>query len=438
MGVNADSPWKEAKLFVNDREIASGEPIPLFRGQENVVRVEVPPDIKGALSLGLVNDEKLTIVSNPPFNEWVEGDNRSHTWRVKPNAGQSGLVQFVVLNRGVDEFWSLLCWVLSIRLADEVEEVLVQDYVPPLPSSPYEFFFKDELRNVIVIYKQGSPLRGYPLKLIPTPLTGVQPDHLVVNPAGPVSAHKWTVNAHTNSGTFRLVLQGVGMSSGITLPTFKVISRDLREEADFLISGKIVPPGGYDFPTKSLLIVSLQTKPDSPLAGLPFKLKHKLLDLRPEDLTSVPGFDNFLTEYRWLVRGISGSGRFQLSLEAQGLSQTLDAPVCRLISELDIWYNGILKDERHPIVLIKNQWADLTFKLKRDASSPNPIELEWVGTPHPRVTIDPALPSSKPIDTDIGAIWRVHCPSNSEGVFSLRVSIEGLFSKEIRFIVSEL
>ena len=175
MGVNADSPWKEAKLFVNDREIASGEPIPLFRGQENVVRVEVPPDIKGALSLGLVNDEKLTIVSNPPFNEWVEGDNRSHTWRVKPNAGQSGLVQFVVLNRGVDEFWSLLCWVLSIRLADEVEEVLVQDYVPPLPSSPYEFFFKDELRNVIVIYKQGSPLRGYPLKLIPTPLTGVQP-----------------------------------------------------------------------------------------------------------------------------------------------------------------------------------------------------------------------------------------------------------------------
>ncbi|WP_338919100.1 hypothetical protein V0M98_16640 [Pseudomonas silesiensis] len=98
MGVNADSPWKEAKLFVNNREIAWGEPIALFRGEECEVRVEVPSGIEGALNLGLVNDDELTISAEPAFNSWVPGGDGKFTWKLTPDAGKSGRVQLVVLS----------------------------------------------------------------------------------------------------------------------------------------------------------------------------------------------------------------------------------------------------------------------------------------------------------------------------------------------------
>jgi len=344
MGVNADSPWKEAKLFVNDREIAWGEPIALFRGEESEVRVEVPSGIEGALSLGLVNDDELTVGADPAFNDWVPGGDGKFTWTLTLDAGRSGRVKLVVLSREVDEFWDLPCWVISSSLGDEVEEVVVADYDPQLPPSANDIFFRNEPRYVSVSYKQDSPLRGYPLQLIATPLTGVQPSNLTVDPSQPTTVHAWWMTAHTNSGTFSLELKGVGMSSGIELPTFKVMSRYLKDEAEFLIGGNEIPAEGIDFVNGSLQIVSLRLKPGSPLAGHPVKLKHTLLDLRPEDLISDPDFDNFLTEYRWFVRGLTGAGRFQLSLEGQSMTQSLDSPVCKLLPNdlTDVFklYNG--------------------------------------------------------------------------------------------------
>ncbi|WP_339499396.1 hypothetical protein [Pseudomonas silesiensis] len=344
MGVNEDSPWKEAKLFVNDREIAWGEPIALFRGEDSEVRVEVPSGIEGALSLGLVNDDELTIRAEPALNSWVPGGDGKFTWKLTPDAGKSGRVQLVVLSREVDDFWDLPCWVISSSLADEVEEVVVADYNPPLPSSANDIFFRDEPRYVSVSYKQDSPLRGYPLQLIATPLTGVQPSNLNVNPSQPTTVHAWWMTANSNSGTFSLELTGVGMNSGIALPAFKVMSRYLKDEAEVLIGGTVIPAEGIDFVNGSLQIVSLRLKPGSPLAGHPVKLKHTLLDLRPEDLISDPAFDNFLTEYRWTVIGLAGAGRFQLSLEGQSMTQALDAPVCKLLPNdlTDVFnlYNG--------------------------------------------------------------------------------------------------
>jgi hypothetical protein len=440
MGINADSPWKEAKLFVNDREIAWGEPVALFRGEESEVRVEVPSSIGGELNLGLVNDDGLTVGADPAFNDWVPGSDGKFTWALTPEAGKSGRVQLVVLSREVDEFWTLPCWVISSSLADEVDEVVVAAYDPQRPPSANDIFFRDEPRYVTVSYKKDSPLRGYPLQLIATPLTGVVPSNLSPNPSQPTTVHAWWMTANANSGTFSLELTGAGMSGGIALPAFKAMSRYLYDEADVLIGGTVVPPEGIDFTIGSSQVVTLKPKPSSPLAGHPVKLKHKLLDLQPADLISDPDFDSFETEHRWSVTGLTGGGRFQLSLEGQGMTRALDVPVCRLSPEqgVDVWYNGFLKEEGRPIALIKEQWADLTFKLKPGTSSSNPIKLEWVGTPHPRVTIDPALPSSKPIDIDIGAIWKTRCLANSEGVFSLRITIEDLLSKEIRFLLSEL
>lgn len=120
------------------------------------------------------------------------------------------------------------------------------------------------------------------------------------------------------------------------------------------------------------------------------------------------------------------------------MTRALDVPVCRLSPGrgVDVWYNGFLMEEEGPVELIKEQWADLTFKMKPGTSSRHPIKLEWVGAPHPGVTFNPTLPSSKPIDIDIGAIWETLCLPGSEGVFSLRITIENLISKEIRFLVS--
>lgn len=398
MGVNADSPWKEAKLFVNNREIAWGEPIALFRGEECEVRVEVPSGIEGALNLGLVNDDELTISAEPAFNSWVPGGDGKFTWKLTPDAGKSGRVQLVVLSREVDDFWDLPCWVISSSLADEVEEVVVGDYNPPLPSSANDIFFRDEPRYVSVSYKQDSPLRGYPLQLIATPLTGVQPSNLNVNPSQPTTVHAWWMTANSNSGTFSLELTGVGMNSGIALPEFKAMSRYLSEEADVLISGVEVPSGGIVFFPGQSQVVTLRPKPDSPLAGHPVKLKHKLMDLQPADLISDPDFDNFEKEHRWSVTGVNGIGRFQLSLEGESMTRALDVPVSRVgfddKTQVYSLYNG--NEYLGPVQKIRLE-RGVIHDIRFSKGSALPVgeawaKLDWAITPtRPVLDMDPEL-----------------------------------------------
>jgi hypothetical protein len=56
MDINADSPWKQASLWVNENKVEWGAEIILVRGQDNDVRVEVPPTIAAYLNLGLAED----------------------------------------------------------------------------------------------------------------------------------------------------------------------------------------------------------------------------------------------------------------------------------------------------------------------------------------------------------------------------------------------
>jgi hypothetical protein len=326
MGVNEDSPWKEAKLFVNDKEITWGEPIALFRGEESEVRVEVPSSIEGALSLGLVNDDALTVGADPAFNDWVPGSDGKFTWKLIPDAGTSGRVQLVVLSREVDEFWTLPCWVISSSLADEVEEIVVADYVSP--SAP-DIFFRNDPRTVNVTYKPGSPLSGYPLELTGSVLTGTPV--LSVDPSG---AHTWTVKASTGSGTFRLALTGAGMSAGIDLPISKVLSRNLDDEVELYIGENLPPPGEIEFTRNTDPKVELRARANSPINGYPLASNWSPGDLLPGDVISDPPFWQVTTNHSWILTIGNKSGKFELIIKGRYDDGDFHSPLrvpCRII-----------------------------------------------------------------------------------------------------------
>jgi len=191
-------------------------------------------------------------------------------------------------------------------------------------------FFRSESQDVTLTYKPGSPLPDYPLALTGTPLTGVQPGNLVVTASG---KNTWTVNSHTNSGTFKLELNGADITTGITLPVCKVMSRYLTEEADVKIDGVPVPPGGNVFFRGQAQVVTLTPKTGSPIAGYPVTLKCEVKSgLDAANVVSVPVFGVEQTAHSWSVTGSTKSGTFQLSLAGKDMTRPITVAVSKLLS----------------------------------------------------------------------------------------------------------
>jgi hypothetical protein len=209
MDVNADSPWKQAKLFVNNNEIAWGAPIGLLRGQTNEFRVEAPPGIQGALSLGLVNDDNLIIEADPAFNDWVPGSDGKFTWTLTSNVGNSGRVQLVVLSREVHELWGIDCRVLSPYLSNEVTMFMDGARIPLWGAE----LAGGRTAALTLEYKTNA-LIGLPLTLDWVPHTGlVTEDMSSWPPFGVPSAnHEWKfTGTRQKRGTFSLnLLSDVG------------------------------------------------------------------------------------------------------------------------------------------------------------------------------------------------------------------------------------
>ncbi|CAI8832773.1 hypothetical protein EMIT0P44_260067 [Pseudomonas sp. IT-P44] len=259
INVHKISPWKEAKLFINEIGVMWGDSFVLTRGSANTVRVEVAPEIAKVLRLEVGEGGDLSLVSNPPFNSEVSPVGETFNWTVTPDDGLSGSVTLVIFSPDVALPWDLPCLVMSADLADEVDEILVGGVVSP----DGVVFFRNEPQTVTVTYKPGSPLQGYPLKLTGTPLTGVQPGDLVVTPG---NGHTWSVAASNRSGTFKLKLEGVGIARGITLPVSKVLSRILADEVTVQIDGQDAVAGSTYFRGEEHTL-TLVPKLDSPIAG---------------------------------------------------------------------------------------------------------------------------------------------------------------------------
>ena len=327
INVYVESPWEQATLTVNGNVVGWNEPILLLRGQASDVTVVAPPAIAGELNLGLVENGQLIIGASPKFDDWVARVDGRFNWKITPDADKSGRISLAFISREVLVPWEHRSLVISSNLADEVDQVLVGGVPSPADGA---VFFRNEPQIVTLTYKQGSPLQDYPLELTGTPLTGVQPGNLTVTALG---NNTWTVNSHTNSGTFKLKLSGADMTTGITLPVCKVMSRYLTEEADVKIDGVPVPLDGNVFFRGQAQVVTLTPKPLSPIAGYPVTLICTIISgLEAANVESAPEFDVEQTTHSWRVTGSTKSGTFQLSLAGKDMTRPITVAVSKLLS----------------------------------------------------------------------------------------------------------
>lgn len=116
-----ESPWEQARLIINGKEVRWNGAIVLRRGQENEVSVEAPPSIAKQLCLGLAEDGGLNIGASPAFQHWVDPVGGRFNWKLTPSDGKSGDINLVFFSREVLPPWPLPCRVMSLDLRDEVK-----------------------------------------------------------------------------------------------------------------------------------------------------------------------------------------------------------------------------------------------------------------------------------------------------------------------------
>ena len=419
----ASSPWEQASLSVNGNAVKFGDPVVLIRGQANGVVVEAPPEIARQISLGLADAGGLTIDASPDFGSLVDPVAGKFTWRLTPGAGKSGNVALVYHSHEVALPWELRCVVMSANLADEVDKILVNGIASP-PAQIQ--FFRNDPQTVTLTYKAGSPLQGFPLRLVGTPLTGVQPANLSVTPAAETATHSWIVKSHTNSGTFQLELKGAAGITGIKLPVCKVMARYLSEEvSEVLVDGGAYPPDALFFRTRSRTI-TLVYKQHSPLTGYPLELKAVPVtglqagDLKVTAVTTDP--------HTWKVEAVNRSGTFRLELTGPEITRDLVLPVSKVLSanladEVRVKLDGVpIPDSGAEFISGQAKTLTLDY-LNGDLLKNIPLAADAVfvaGLVPGDVTSVPALRQLSSVHE-----WKLTGAKNKQGEFKLALFNEG-------------
>jgi hypothetical protein len=323
MNLHVVDPWKDAQVYINDVRVAKDAPILLLRGRPNRVRLVVPDLVGGTISLEALDKEGLNLQANPTFGSWVLLDDDAE-WELNQADAKSGHLTLVVLSRDVNSTLELACWVMSENLEDEVDQVLVEGSVP----AGGILFFRDQPQTITVTYKPLSPLYDYPVQLLGAPLTGVTPDNLVVTSTG---VHQWSVHAHTNSGTFRLALEGLDMTGTITLPDSTVISSDLNDEVLLLLDNVPIPASGVDFIGGKSKTLTLRYLNADVMKHLPLAVDAILETvLLPGDITGDPALCELTATHEWSITGANKTGTFRLRLYGEQQKAELISPILRI------------------------------------------------------------------------------------------------------------
>ena len=325
------SPWDQATLLINGKEVERGAKVVLLRGQVNVVTVEAPPAIARELRLVRVNVDDLVIDAEPVFNKWVPADNGKFEWRLKPGDGKSGRITLVFFSREETKSWEHPSLVLSSNLAHEVEV-----WIGGKATSGGAVFFRGWPEDVVLKPKPDSPIEGYPIALRCIANGPLQPTDFSSEPPFeiPDTTHKWRVTGtNYKSGYFQLQVFSQGLTP-ISVTANKLLSNNLAEEVDVEIDGKSVPSRGNVFIRGQAQELTLHPKPGSPIAGHNVTLTCKLLQgLSEGDIQSAPPFGGVGgPNWNWQLTGYNRSGTFEISVVGQGLSTPIRIAVSKLLS----------------------------------------------------------------------------------------------------------
>lgn len=423
----ATSPWEQATLLINGKQVEWGAELVLLRGQENEVTLEAPSGIAREINLGLADNGGLETVASPEFGAWVAPVNGKFSWKIKPDAGKSGRITLVFFSREVLVPWEHRSLVISSNLADEADVKIGGVAVP----AGGNWFFRDKAQTVTLTPKSGSPLAGLPVTLTCTIKSGLEVDNVVSTPAFGIeqTTYSWRVTGKTKSGTFELKLSGKGMTTPITLPISKLLSNHLADEAVAYIGGVAVPGEGNWFIRNQAQIVTLRPKSDSPLAGLPVTLTCTIKsNLNPANVVSVPGFGSEQTMHSWRVTGNTNRGTFELKLSGKGMTTPITLPISKLLSnnladEASVKIDGVaVSAEGNWFFRDKPQTVTLTPK-PGSLLAGLPVSL----TCAVKSGLSPANLSSSPAfgSEQTGYRWDIVGKTKS-GTFELRLSGKGM------------
>ena len=322
------SPWEDAKLYVNDREVMWGDPIGLTRGRANALRVEVAPEIAKVLRLGVGESGGLNLVSNPPFESDVSPVGETFNWTVTPDDGLSGLGMLVLFSTDVVLPWELPFWVMSRNLADEADVLIGGNIVPPEGID-----FKHLQPQVLTLrYKTDSPLPGHPVKLKCRIVEGLEEGSLPSEPdyGEEQTTHRWTMTGLRGVGKFQLSLAGNNMTSELVVPVCHLLEGGVPDYFTVQFDGSSLKPGDKAHATRygrhTITLIPKSGAPDNKV-----KLDWGIEAPDGVTMTPAPGVSQAVhpTEgATWELRCLGVDAEFSVKAEWEGASLTaLETPV---------------------------------------------------------------------------------------------------------------
>ncbi len=223
----AASPWEQATLLINGKKVEWRAEFVLLRGQENAVTVSAPPEIAGAINLGLVEGGGLTIVASPKFDGWVAPVNGKFNWKITPGAGKSGRITLVFFSREVLVPWEHRSLVISSNLADEVRVLLGGVAIPPNGAD----FMGEKTQTLTLDYLNADVLKNAPLALDAILVTGLVPGDVKSVPTLKqlTTKHEWYLTGGNKNGTFRLKLSTEHDLAVMETPTNRLQTSEIFE-----------------------------------------------------------------------------------------------------------------------------------------------------------------------------------------------------------------
>ena len=363
----------------------------------------------------------------------VKKEGGTALWYVKGQKNTGGRFELILEEEGIPNPLILPCLLLAENLEEEGKIKIGGEDIPLdgnvyFRDRPVRITFEpnpDSLIKEVSIWLRGQAT----LPLVPGDI-GCSPAFGVIQ----IGKYEWDFTGSNRSGTFVLTLEGGNGVQSIDdyhkrLPG-KLLSPNLEDEVDVLIDGK-PPVEGMKFVHDVSYFLTLRLKEGSPLEGHALQLHCAGLEgFNPGDLKCEPGFDlpqNF--NYGWLLTGLQGSGKFQLSLTGEGMDKALELPIFKLGEEdlskfFEVRFDGkILPDGQQALA---TRYGRHTITLMPKSGAPEgKVKLNW-GTANPElgVEITPPIGDAQTVDPILGATWSLAC-LGVDGEFSVKAELEG-------------